>query len=100
MIQCDYPECIKEHKVNHTIKLSNENDANVMLPFCWYHYYVVCGGHFTAIKLPTKKGEPSTFRLEGPIKEVTLIEQVNAAILVTKNIRKNELKKLKEEKGE
>ncbi len=95
MEECNYLDC-KSRIVKNSckLKLTNEEDAFVDMPFCDYHAYIVIGGRFTAKKIiipeikPTKK-EPIgmdriiKFEIEGPFEEVQLIEQVMASREVT-----------------
>ncbi len=77
---CRFPGCNHAYMVLHDLVLTDEKDAVVQLPFCWYHYYIVIGGRFTARKVGDWK-----FEVQGPFEEVELIEQVMAAReLVTK----------------
>lgn len=82
--KCDYQGC--KHKMEHTHELAlvNEKDANVRLPFCNYHFYIVIGGHFKAKKI--EKEEGYDFEIVGPIQEVGIIEQVIAAREIVEKI--------------
>lgn len=82
--RCEYPGCKKECEHRFRLKLINEENAFVELPFCEYHYFIIMGGHFVAkiIKkcknLIGEKREQS-FKIIGPLKEVEIAEQVMGA---------------------
>ena len=83
-LRCEYPKCKKEGTHSQALKLANEDDASVELPFCDYHFYIVMGGHFEAKihKMQTAEIDSklkTTFELLGPFKEVEIAEQVMGA---------------------
>lgn len=84
--KCSYPECSKEPMVTGRLDVSNVENSTVKLPFCEYHFYVVCGGHFHCHAL-----SDDNFMIKGPFESVSLIEQVNGAILQTtkKNVKES-----------
>ena len=77
-LRCEYPKCKKEGTHSQALKLANEDDASVELPFCDYHFYIVMGGHFKARSI-SKKGDLVNFELLGPLHEVEIAEQVMGA---------------------
>ncbi len=98
--KCHYPDCKKDVKMTHQIKLTNDEpeytdngsliEAVVGKPFCWYHYYVVAGNHFRTTWDNKKESNDTT--LHGPFEQVSLMEQVTAARKVTEKIREEEQK--------
>lgn len=72
--KCSYPGCKHAPDTAFDVKLTDEKDAAVRLPLCFYHFYIVMGGHFTAIK-----SEEQDFKMQGPFKLVEIIEQVMSA---------------------
>lgn len=77
-LECHYPGCKqKEIWGSHPLRLTNEVDASVELPFCKYHFFIIIGGFFNA----NKAGEEDnpTFVINGPFKEIEIAEQVLAA---------------------
>ncbi len=71
---CSYPSCKKIGDHRHIIKLINEENSSVNLPFCEYHFYIVIGGHFEA-----KEVIKDNFEILGPLKEIEIAEQVMGA---------------------
>ena len=83
-LRCEYPACNKEGDHRHIIKLVNELNASVDLPFCKYHYFIIIGGHFEARihnKAQNLLGETkeTSFELIGPLLEIEIVEQVMGA---------------------
>lgn len=75
-IPCSFPGCTHKEgaETAFDVILKNEKNAKVRLPFCQYHFYIVMGNHFEAVKK-----EDFKFELVGPFKEIELIEQVMGA---------------------
>lgn len=102
--KCHYPQCKLDIKANHMITITNDGpdlDPNgkyiialmppvVEKPFCWYHYHVVAGNHFTAIWDDENKIDST---LQGPFEQVELINQVIAAKMIMEKINEEEQKK-------
>ena len=89
--RCDYPGCMANHTCVHELKVTNEKEVSVNLPFCEYHRFIVAGGRFTAAVIrtpeiaPTEKETEGTpekvdFEIQGPLLEVEMAEQVQGAI--------------------
>ena len=83
-LRCEYPGCKSEGDHRHILNLVNEEDANVDLPFCAYHYFIVIGGQFKARihhQFENLIGEIKelSFELIGPFDEIGLIEQIIGA---------------------
>lgn len=81
---CYWPRCNHEADTSDRLELTNEKDAGVELPFCFYHYYITMGQHFKAKKIDkidskTKKVISYDFEMVGPFKQIELMEQVMAA---------------------
>ena len=89
--RCEYPGCKHIGEAVCSIEVTNEKNARVELPFCWYHNYIVMGGHFTAVKInrSDNKDEPHyDFQIEGPFREVEIAEQVFASIEMIRHEKK------------
>ncbi len=89
--RCDYPRCMAKHTCVHRLEITNEKDTSVNLPFCEYHRFIVAGGRFTAEVIRTPAIEPTEkepkgtpekieFKVNGPLLEVEMAEQVAGAI--------------------
>ncbi len=83
-LKCEYPRCKKEGDHRHALKLVNEENASVELPFCKYHFYIMIGGHFEAridhaAQNLLGETKPMSFELLGPMLEVEIAEQVMGA---------------------
>jgi len=88
--RCDFPGCMAKHTCDAQLEITNEKDSSVKLPFCEYHRVIIAGGRFTAevIRTPAikptekePKGTPEKieFKINGPLLEVDIIQQVIAA---------------------
>ena len=80
-LRCEYPTCKTEGRYSYTLKLINEDNASVALPFCAYHFHIIIGGHFEARihnRYKNLLGEikEASFELIGPLFEVEIAEQV------------------------
>lgn len=90
--KCHYPGCKHKAEFSQRLEVTNESHppderVSVDLPFCPYHFYVVMGGHFNceSYEVQEEGKEPELrFRLNGPFKEIELIQQVIGAIEMTK----------------
>lgn len=76
--RCDYPGCMEKHTCVHPLDVTNDKNASVNLPFCEYHRFIVAGGRFTA------KPEKIDFKIQGPLLEVEMAEQVFGSIELAK----------------
>lgn len=92
-LKCEYPGCKGEYYGSHQLKLTNEEGSYVEFPLCNYHFFVVAGGGFTATI--NKEAEPSSFSIQGPLKEVELIEQVMGAREMAAQIKNSKKEKSK-----
>lgn len=79
--KCDYPECRADSNGTYNLKITNEENSNVDLPLCNYHKSIVMGGRFTAAVI-RNSGEEVEFRVEGPLLEVEIAEQVIGAVKI------------------
>jgi hypothetical protein len=102
---CDYPGCKCEAQFVWRLKVGNETFAETNefafaeLPFCPYHFHIVCGGDFYCeseeIEIDAESKTTETkFYLRGPFKEIELIEQVMAAREITRIVTKEEEQKV------
>ena len=91
-IRCEYPRCKSKGDHKHTLKLVNEENASVELPFCNYHFFIVIGGHFKA-RIHNKhqnllgEDKETSFELIGPFHEVEIAEQVLGAREMTSKLK-------------
>lgn len=93
--KCHYPNCKSDAKMIWRMEIGNEENtlnerALVDLPFCVYHFHIVCGGRFTCNMIVTEGKDEPDFVLKGPFDEIQLIEQVIAAREVAKDIATGE----------
>jgi len=75
---CQYPGCKHIAEATWQLEVSNEKGSSVEMPFCWYHYYIVMGRHFTVFK-DFESEAVWPFEIQGPLSEVEIAEQVIAA---------------------
>lgn len=71
--KCSYPGCNCESILQQEIKYGFSGKT-IPFKFCFYHYYVVYGGHFKCIEI-----DHNEYVLTGPFKEVEITEQIMAA---------------------
>ena len=77
---CDFPSCNAVATTTHQFPLGKTGCVN--LPMCKYHKLIVMGGRFTAKQVvnETETEKETYFEIEGPLLEVEIAEQVQAAI--------------------
>jgi hypothetical protein len=86
--RCSYPGCNNEHVLIGHIKVDDPfttEENYVDFPFCFYHFYVTCGGQFSCNKIGKKE-----LVLAGPFEAVSMAEQVNSAREMTIKYGKKE----------